>query len=60
MDDLYNNMELVICRIKKTASIYLYTIIALKVPKWEIFDRSDFHDFYSIKPIWVGDFGAKI
>jgi hypothetical protein len=27
----------------------------LKVPKCEIFDRSDFHDFY-----WVGDFGAKI
>ncbi len=32
----------------------------LKVPKCEIFDRSDFHDFYSIKPFWVGDFGAKI
>ncbi len=32
----------------------------LKVPKCEIFDRSDFHDFYSIKPVWVGDFGAKI
>ncbi len=31
----------------------------LKVPKCEIFDRSDFHDFYSIKPVWVGDFGAK-
>jgi hypothetical protein len=35
-------------------------IIDLKVPKCEIFDRSDFHDFYSIKPFWVGDFGAKI
>jgi hypothetical protein len=33
---------------------------SLKVPKCEIFDRSDFHDFYSIKPFWVGDFGAKI
>ncbi len=32
----------------------------LKVPKCEIFDRSDFHDIYSIKPFWVGDFGAKI
>ncbi len=32
----------------------------LKVPKCEIFDRSDFHDFYSIKPVWVGDFGANI
>jgi hypothetical protein len=34
--------------------------VHLKVPKCEIFDRSDFHDFYSIKPFWVGDFGAKI
>jgi hypothetical protein len=34
--------------------------IILKVPKCEIFDRSDFHDFYAIKPFWVGDFGAKI
>jgi hypothetical protein len=25
----------------------------------EIFDRSDFHDFYPIKPFWVNDFGAK-
>jgi hypothetical protein len=34
--------------------------LLLKVPKCEIFDRLDFHDFYSIKPFWVGDFGAKI
>jgi hypothetical protein len=32
----------------------------LKVPKCEIFGRSDFHDFYTIEPFWVGDFGAKI
>ncbi len=32
----------------------------LKVPKCEILDRSDFHDFYSIKSLWVSDFGAKI
>ncbi len=38
----------------------IYTKKLLKVPKCEIFDRSDFHDFYSIKPFWVGDFGAKI
>ncbi len=26
-----------------------------------IFNRSDFRDFfYTIKPFWVGDFGAKI
>jgi hypothetical protein len=23
----------------------------------EFFDRSDFHDFYTIKSIWVGDLG---
>ncbi len=32
----------------------------LKVPKCEIFDRSDFHDFYTIKPFYVGDFWVKI
>ncbi len=32
----------------------------LKVPKREIFDRSDFTDFYTIKPLRVGDFGVKI
>jgi hypothetical protein len=31
----------------------------LKVPKCEIFHRSDFQDFYTIKPFWVGDFGVK-
>jgi hypothetical protein len=31
----------------------------LKVPKCEIFDRSDFHDFYPIKSLWEGDFGVK-
>jgi hypothetical protein len=30
------------------------------VPKCEILDRSDFHDFYTIKPFWVGDFGAEM
>jgi hypothetical protein len=33
---------------------------ALKVPKREIFDRSDFHDFYTKKSLSVGDFGVKI
>ncbi len=32
----------------------------LKVPKREIFDRSDFPDFYTIKSSWVGDFLVKI
>jgi hypothetical protein len=30
------------------------------VPKREIFDRSDFPDFYSIKSLRVGDLGVKI
>ncbi len=27
--------------------------------KGEIFKRSDFYDFYTIKSIWAGDFGLK-
>ncbi len=30
----------------------IQTPINLKEPKWEIFDRSDFHDFYTIKSLW--------
>ncbi len=32
----------------------------LKVPKREIFDRSDFPDSYTIKSLRVCDFGVKI
>ncbi len=32
----------------------------LKVPKREIFDRSDFPDFFTIKSSWVGDLVVKI
>jgi hypothetical protein len=34
--------------------------VYLKVPKREIFDGSDFPDFYTIKSLRVGDFGVKI
>ncbi len=34
--------------------------LLLKVPKREIFDRSDFPDFYTIKSLREGDFGVKI
>ncbi len=34
--------------------------LVLKVPKREIFDRSDFPDFYTIKSLRVVDFGVKI
>jgi hypothetical protein len=30
------------------------------VPKREIFDHSDFPDFYTIKSSWVGDLLVKI
>jgi hypothetical protein len=30
------------------------------VPECEIFNHSDFYDFYNIKSLWVDDFGAKI
>jgi hypothetical protein len=36
------------------------TLTLLKVPKCEIFDGSDFHDFYIIKSLWEGNFGVKI
>ncbi len=41
------------------ADIFLH-IVTLKVPKCEIFDLSDFPDFYTIKSLRVGDFGVKI
>ncbi len=34
-------------------SVVPYVYNCLKVPKREIFDRSDFPDFYTIKPSWV-------
>jgi hypothetical protein len=34
--------------------------VSLKVPKHEIFDPSDFPDFYTIKSSWVGDMLVKI
>jgi len=35
-------------------------VLVLKVPKREIFDHSDFPDFYTIKYSWVGDLVVKI
>ncbi len=39
-----------------------HATVPLKVPKREIFDRSDFPDFYSytMKSLRVSDFGVKI
>jgi hypothetical protein len=36
------------------------TNVTLKVPKCENFHRTDFFYFFTIKPLWVGDFRAKI
>ncbi len=44
-----------ICKVNSPSAIGLY----LKVPKREIFDRSDFPDFYIIKSLCGGDFGFK-
>ena len=33
---------------------------SLKVPKCEIFEGSDFDDFYTIKSLCEGDFGVLI
>jgi hypothetical protein len=38
----------------------MYPLGSLKVPKCEIFDSSDFSDFYTMKSLRVGDFGVKI
>ncbi len=40
--------------------LVIFGLNTLKVPKREIFDRSDFPDFFTIKPLRVGDFGVKI
>jgi hypothetical protein len=56
-----------LCVELRVYSIYLqlrkvdiFSLPALKVPKREIFDRSDFPDFYRIKSSWVGDLVVKI
>ncbi len=45
---------------EKSLFICCFCATRLKVPKREIFDRSDFPEFYTIKSLRVGDFGVKI
>ncbi len=45
--------------IKKLKILYWFDA-DLKVPKREIFDRSDFPDFYTIQSSWVGDLLVNI
>jgi hypothetical protein len=40
--------------LNETCRLYTFVVNRLKVPKSEIFDRSDFHDFYSIKSLLGG------
>jgi hypothetical protein len=40
--------------------MHLRTCGSLKVPKREIFDRTNFPDFYAIKSSWVYDLVVKI
>jgi hypothetical protein len=37
-----------------------HLVLQLKLPKCEIFDRSDFHYFYTLKSLLEGDFRVKI
>ncbi len=53
------------CRLTRLTSSYpdrleVPVSYILKVPKCEIFDRSDFPDFYTIKSRRESDFGVKI
>jgi hypothetical protein len=52
--------KIVILKFKKIDSGQNVDIYPLKVPKHEIFHRSDFPDFYTIKSLRVGGFGVKI
>ncbi len=47
-------------RTSHTQQVSICHSFLFKVPKREIFDRSDFPDFYTIKSLRVGDFGVKI
>ncbi len=48
------------CRATLCDLLILFIHSFLKVPKREIFDRSDFPGFYTVKSLRVGDFGVKI
>jgi hypothetical protein len=54
----YGSRKLVLT--EKNSVCFLIKNFSLKVPKREIFDRSDFPDLYTIKPLRMGDFGVKI
>ena len=43
---------------KKTRSRKSRVIVPLKGPKHEILNGLDFHNFFTIKSLYVGDFGT--
>ncbi len=55
-------LEIVECKVARNGFTNWKTFFTniLKVPKREIFDHSDFPDFYTIKSLREGDFGVKI
>jgi hypothetical protein len=57
---LYSSLQLGEDQGVEKRSFHSHTYRSLKVPKCEIFDRSDFHDFYPINSLWEGDFRVKI
>jgi hypothetical protein len=48
-----------IIQISKSKPKKISILCTFKVPKREMFDRSDFPDFYTMKSLRVGDFGVK-
>jgi hypothetical protein len=57
----YPELDIFAAHVARCASnILMYEYTTLKVPKCEIFDRSDFNDFYTIKSLREGDCGVKI
>ncbi len=55
-------LELSMCTTGHKFNLYFLQkkSLILKVPNCELLNCSDFHYFYTIKPFWAGDFGAKI
>jgi hypothetical protein len=41
-------------------SVLVLSPWSLKVPKYEIFDILNVHDFYTTKALWVADLWTKI
>ena len=58
--EIYVSFTCSLCRHFSHFILSADNVVSLKVPKCEIFDRSDFDDFYTITSLCEGDFGVKI